>query len=48
MEISNCESLEDFSALKYVQEVKIEHCIGFRNASDVAFVEKLSIIGCDR
>ncbi len=46
VEVYGCESLEDFSALKHVKEVKIEHCIGFRNASDVAFVERLSIIGC--
>eukprot|EP01040_Poterioochromonas_malhamensis_P002644 gene2644-2810_t len=46
VEVYGCESLGDFSALKYVQEVKIEHCIGFQNASDVGYVQKLSIIGC--
>ncbi len=46
VEVSDCESLEDFSALKHVKEVKIEECVGFVNAGDVGYVEKLSIIGC--
>eukprot|EP01040_Poterioochromonas_malhamensis_P007731 gene7731-8349_t len=47
VELFGCEWIEDFSALKYVREVKIEGCIGPLTASDVAYVQKLSIIGCD-
>ncbi len=47
VEISECASIKDFSALKYIKEVKIEECRGFVNAADVAYVQKLGIIGCE-
>ncbi len=47
VEISDCASIKDFSALKYIKEVKIEECRSFVNATDVGYVQKLVIIGCE-
>ncbi len=44
MEVVYCSSLNDFSPLKYVREVKIKHCVGFQNSEEVAYV---SIIRCN-